>query len=194
MLIGSGTGAAQDTSGLARIEALLVRPQILCGHFDQSKVLVGLTKPVKSSGRFCVVAGKGILWRTLQPFASTLRLTRDEIIESRGDEVTQRLSAAQEPGVRVINDLLFSLLAGDLRRLTDTFSVDGKVGRNSWDATLAPRGSGMRGIIAGIELSGDNYVDHVLIRETGGDMTVIAFSGFTAGARAMQPDEARQFE
>ena len=50
MLIGSGTGAAQDTSGLARIEALLVRPQILCGHFDQSKVLVGLTKPVKSSG------------------------------------------------------------------------------------------------------------------------------------------------
>lgn len=196
-LIGWSAVGAQDTSHdatLARIQARLAKPQILCGHFEQSKILVGLTRPVKSSGRFCVVVGKGILWRTLQPFATTLRLTRDEITESSGDQVTQRLSAAQEPGVRAINDVLFSLLEGDLDRLTATFAVDGTLTRGSWDAALVPRGSTMRGVITRIELKGAQYVNHIVLHEAGGDVTDIAFSAFSAGAGALEPDEARQLE
>ena len=62
---------------VAKIQAMLARPKVLCGRFDQSKQLVGLKNPVTSHGRFCVVANKGILWRNLYPFPSTLRLTRD---------------------------------------------------------------------------------------------------------------------
>ncbi|HEY2988854.1 MAG TPA: outer membrane lipoprotein carrier protein LolA, partial [Candidatus Binatia bacterium] len=61
---------------VAQIQSMIARPKVLCGRFDQTKELVGLKKPLASNGRFCVVADKGVLWRSLQPFPSTLRLTR----------------------------------------------------------------------------------------------------------------------
>ena len=66
---------------VAQIQSILAKPKTLCGRFEQSKQLVGLKKPVASNGRFCVVADKGVLWRTLQPFPNTLKLTRDEIVQ-----------------------------------------------------------------------------------------------------------------
>jgi hypothetical protein len=65
----------------AKIQSMLAKPKVLCGRFDQTKQLVGLKKPVKSTGRFCVVAEKGVLWRSERPFANTIKLTRDEIIQ-----------------------------------------------------------------------------------------------------------------
>jgi hypothetical protein len=105
---------------------------VLCGRFDQTKHLAGMTRPLASSGRFCVVAGKGVLWRTLKPFPNTLRLTRDEIVHFQGERVAMRLDAKQEPTVRMINSVLFSLLAGDLAKLESLFEVEG-----SADATLS---------------------------------------------------------
>jgi len=31
---------------------MLAQPKVLCGHFDQSKQLAGLKKPMVSNGRF----------------------------------------------------------------------------------------------------------------------------------------------
>ncbi len=79
---------------------MLAKPKVLCGRFDQNKQLVGLKKPVTSNGRFCVVADKGVLWRTLQPFPNTLRLTRDEIVQIRGERVACGSTPSKEPTVR----------------------------------------------------------------------------------------------
>ena len=193
-VVASASLAAQGIDNLERIRALLARPDVLCGQFAQAKTLVGLQRPVKSSGRFCVVADKGVLWRTLQPFATTLRLTRDEIVESRGGDVTARMSAAQEPAVRVINDLLFSLLAGDMKRLTGTFDVASTIDGGTWQATLAPKDGGMKRAIGSIDLSGGEFVSHIVIRETGGDRTEITFTAIATGQGAMLADEAKQFE
>src|SRR4051794_39599331 len=81
---------------VAKIQSLLAKPDILCGRFDQNKQLTGMKKPLLSNGRFCVVAGKGVLWRTLQPFPSTLRLSRDEILQMHGDRVAVRIDSRQE--------------------------------------------------------------------------------------------------
>ena len=51
---------------VAEIQSMLAKPAALCGRFDQTKHLAGMKKPLASNGRFCVVAGKGVLWRTLQ--------------------------------------------------------------------------------------------------------------------------------
>ena len=78
---------------VAKIQSMLAKPNVFCGRFDQVKQLVGLKKPLASNGRFCVVSDKGILWRSLQPFPNTLRLTRNEIIQLQGERVTMRLDA-----------------------------------------------------------------------------------------------------
>ncbi|MBC8087907.1 MAG: outer membrane lipoprotein carrier protein LolA [Phycisphaerae bacterium] len=184
---------AQGDSSLGQIQKLVSRPPIMCGVFDQQKTLVGLKRPVRSSGRFCVVAEKGVLWNTLTPFASTLRLTREEIVQSQGERVTSRLSSREEPTVGVISELLFSVLAGDFKRLQSGFKIDAAAQPATWRARLVPKESGMRRVISAIELSGSDYVRQLTLFEASGDRTTISFTDMVAGRSALQPEEARAF-
>ena len=178
---------------VAEIQAILARPKVLCGRFDQTKQLAGLKNPLRSNGRFCVVAEKGVLWRSLQPFASTLRLTRDEIVQWQGERLAMRLNAKQEPTVRLINSLLFSVLAGDLGQLEKHFDVDGVVGDGAWSVKLKARDSGVAKVIGAIALDGAAYVKNIAIDEANGDRTRIVFSALQTGAQAMTSEEAALF-
>jgi hypothetical protein len=178
---------------VAKIQSMLAKPRVLCGRFDQTKRLVGLKKPLSSSGRFCVVADKGVLWRTLQPFPNTLRLTRDEIVQMQGGRVAMRLDAKQEPAVRIINSVLFAALAGDLDKLQTLFEIDGGIHNDRWSVTLKAREPALAKAIGAISLEGGAYVQNVNISEAGGDHTSIVFSSIQTGEDAMSADEAALF-
>jgi hypothetical protein len=184
---------AQAAAPVARIQAMLAKPAIMCGRFDQTKQLAGMKKPLASNGRFCVVAGKGVLWRTLQPFPNTLRLTRDEIVNYQGDRVAMRLDAKTEPTVRMINNVLFSLLSGDLGQLESLFEVDGTVDANSWNVALKARQAALDKAIGTIKLDGGAYVKNIVMSESGGDKTSIVFSAIQTGETAMTKEEAALF-
>ena len=184
---------AQAAAPIAKIQQMLSKPKVLCGRFDQSKQLTGLKKPLASNGRFCVVAGKGVLWRTLQPFPSTLRLTRDEIVNFQGERVALRLDAKQEPTVRMINSVLFAMLAGDLAQLDALFEVDGEAEGNRWHVALKAREAALAKAIGTIALEGDSYVKNIVINDAGGDRTSITFSAIQSGEGAMLPEEAALF-
>ncbi len=185
--------AAHAAAPVAKIQATLDKPKVLCGRFDQSKQLAGMKKPLASNGRFCVVSGKGVLWRTLAPFPSTLRLTRDEIVNFQGDRVAMRLDARQEPTVRMINSVLFAMLAGDFAQLDTLFETDGAIEGNAWHVALKAREPALAKAIGAISLAGDNYVRSITILEAGGDRTAITFSTMQSGEAAMLPEEAALF-
>jgi hypothetical protein len=178
---------------LSSIHRLLAKPKILCGRFDQTKQLVGLKNPLLSNGRFCVVADKGVLWRNLQPFAQTLRVTRDEVIQWQGDRVIMRLDARQEPALRLINSLLFSVLAGDFNQLEKHFELDGSLRDGAWSVKLKARESGVAKVISAIAIEGATYVKNIALDETNGDRTRIVFSALQSGEQAMSGDEAALF-
>lgn len=178
---------------VAKIQTMLAKPTILCGRFDQTKQLNGMKRPLASNGRFCVVSGKGVLWRSLQPFPTTLRLTKDEIVNYQGDRVAMRLDAKQEPTVRMINSVLFSLLAGDLGQLDSLFEVDGSATQTSWQVALKARQPALAKAIGAISLEGGSYVKTIHINEASGDQTNIVFSGIQTGESAMLPEEAALF-
>jgi hypothetical protein len=178
---------------VVEIQSMLAHPKILCGRFDQTKELVGLKKPLASNGRFCVIADKGVLWRSLEPFPSVLKLTRDEIVQLQGDRVAFRLDAKQEPAVRMINGVLFAALAGDLERLKNLFEIDGGVQNDRWSVTLKPRTAALSKAVGTIALDGGAYVRNVTIVEASGDRTKIVFSNIQTGDGAMSADEAALF-
>lgn len=184
---------ALPAAPVAKIQAMLAKPKVLCGRFDQSKQLTGIKKPLLSSGRFCVVQGKGVLWRTLQPFPGTLKLTRDEIVQMQGERVAARIDARQEPTVRTINSVLFSLLAGDFSQLETLFEVDGTVQADKWDVNLKAREAGLAKVIAGVALEGGAYVRNITLNEANGDRTHIVFSEMKTGESAMTAEEAALF-
>jgi hypothetical protein len=182
-------GAASVTE----IQSMLAKSDVLCGRFDQSKQLVGLKKPLTSNGRFCVVADKGALWRILQPFPNTLRVTRDAIVQLRGERVAMRLNAAKEPNVQMITSLLFALLAGDIRQLENSFIAQTAVTDSSWSVKLKAREPALARLIGGIVLDGDTFVRKVTINESSGDRTEIVFSAIRTGDGAMSREEAALF-
>jgi hypothetical protein len=175
------------------IPSMLAKPKVLCGRFDQKKQLVGLKNVVRSSGRFCVVADKGVLWRTLQPFPNTLRLNRDEIVQLRGDQVALRLDAKHEPTVGLINTVLFALLAGDLGELEKLFEIHGSIQNNAWSVTLKAREPSLAKAVGSIALEGGAYVRRITIHEASGDHTSIDFAALETGDGAMNVDEAKLF-
>jgi hypothetical protein len=185
--------AASAAAPVAKIQSMLAKPSVLCGRFDQTKQLAGMKKPLLSNGRFCVVNGKGVLWRTLQPFPDTLRLTRDEIVHYQGERVANRLDAKTEPTVRMINSVLFSLLSGDLSQLDTLFETDGTADANGWHVALKARKPELAKAIGAITLDGKAYVKNITIAEASGDRTDIVFSEMKTGDAAMLPEEAALF-
>ena len=185
--------AAYAAAPVAKIQAMLAKPDVLCGRFDQTKQLAGLKKPLASNGRFCVVTGKGVLWRTLKPFPNTLRLTRDEIVHLQGERVAMRLEAKNEPVVRMINGVMFSLLGGDLAQLEKLFEVDGTADAAGWQVALKAREPALAKAIGAISLEGGAYVKSIVMQEASGDRTTIVFSAMQAGPVAMTPEEAALF-
>ena len=191
-LLAAAGASAAAAAPTASIQAMLARPDQLCGRFEQTKQLAGMKKPLASSGRFCVVAGKGVLWRTLKPFASTLRLSRDEIVQLQGDRVAMRLEASREPTVRMINGVLFSLLSGDLGQLDTLFDVDGTAAAGAWKVTLKARNPALARAIGTISLDGGAYVRTIHMAEESGDRTDIVFSDIKTGPGSALPEEAAQ--
>jgi hypothetical protein len=104
-----------------------------------------------------------------------------------------RLDAKQEPAVRMINSVLFALLAGDLGQIEKWFLVDGGIHDNGWSVTLKAREPALAKAISSVVLEGDAYVKNITISETSGDRTSIVFSKIHTGDTAMNVDEAALF-
>jgi len=156
---------------LAEIQQRLHQPALARGRFEQDKRLAGFAKPLKSSGDYLLVRGKGVLWRTLTPFASQLALTRGAI---RADHF--QLDAGKEPSVRVVTGLMLALLDGNLAALQAQFELSGSLrGAQGWLAQLTPREPALARLFQRIELEGDRQVRRIQLFEAQGDQTLIRF-------------------
>ncbi|AMC34392.1 outer membrane lipoprotein carrier protein LolA [Janthinobacterium sp. B9-8] len=174
------------------VKERLTQPEILRGDFEQNKQVSGFKKPLVSRGDFLAARDLGVLWRTKTPFASTLKLSRDEIVAKQDGAVAFRLSASKEPSVRMINGLLFSLMNGDVSSLGELFKIEGSINGKSWQLTLTPKQAALSKIMRKIELSGDQFVRRILLDEANNDQTLIRFTAQNTDAISL--DERARFE
>lgn len=156
-----------------QVKAKLSDAPVQKGTFEQSKQVKGFKRPLKSSGAYVVTRGEGVQWNTLKPFPSELSVKADEISSKQGGTEVFRLDAKSEPTVRLITQLLFSLLAGDLAALESQFIATGEVGAARWSINLQPKSDGLKKVFARISLEGDASVRCVSLEEQNGDSTTI---------------------
>ena len=187
--------SAQAAPDLAQaVRERLVQTPVLRGEFEQQKQVQGFAKPLISRGSFVVARERGVLWLTKTPFASQLRLTRDEIKATQNGAVAFRLDASKEPSVRVINGLMFALLNGDIGSLSELFKIEGSAEGKAWQLHLTPRASTLAKLMTSIDLGGDRLVRGITILEASGDKTVIRFSAQSSEPANLTAEEAHQFE
>jgi hypothetical protein len=166
---------------------------VLRGAFEQRKSVKGFRNPLVSRGEFVVARQRGVLWRTLEPYASSLVVTRDRVLARQADgTVARRLQADEEPAVRAISETLFALMAADLTLLAQRFQLEGELGKDGWHLALLPRDAALGRWLQRVELEGDRFLRTVRLQEASGDQTQIRMSRH-AGATALTADEEAQF-
>lgn len=166
--------AAQAAPDLAlAVRERLQQPEWLRGDYTQTKKVPGFAKPLVSTGTFVAARGRGVLWRTLKPFASELRLTQNEIRATQGGQTAMRLDAAREPAVRLITTLMFSLLNGDVGGLADLFELSGSAKGANWQLALVPKPGALQQVLKKVELEGDSFVRRIQLFEANGDESLI---------------------
>ena len=180
---------------LAQVRQRLADAPVLRGEFEQRKTLKGFKNPLLSRGDFLVARDRGVVWRTREPFASALIVTRDRLLSRQADgSVGTQVNASSEPGIRAINEMLFALMAADLPTLSQRFRIEGQLqGKDAWHLTLVPRDAALAQWLTRIELDGDRFVRSVRLTEGQGDSSVILL-GAQATANALAPEDAARFD
>lgn len=191
----NSSASAKQTDLLAQVRQRLLDAPVMRGNFVQTKSVPGFRHPLISSGTFLIARGKGVMWHTLKPFASVLTITRDHLLSRQADgQVTTRVDAKDEPGLRAINLMLFAVMSADVTTLEQRFHITGALlDQAGWTLKLTPRDAMLAQWVTSIELSGDQVVRRVTLVEAQGGSSVITFTD-TVGAQTLSTDEARHFE
>jgi hypothetical protein len=190
VVLALGWRATGAVDPLAAVRARLVPTEVLRGAFAQTKKLAGFRQPLRSTGRFVLVRGRGVLWLTHQPFASTLVVTPDrlESLDAQGQRLS-RIDARDDPALRSINQLLLATLAADVEPLRALFTIDAElVGVLGWRLVLRAKDALLARQLERVTLAGESHVREVQLEERNGDSTHIVFSAWSR-ADAPEADE-----
>lgn len=175
--------AGQPLSGEALLRGPLARPaarlagaKVLRGRFTQRRHLSELPRPLTASGEFLFARELGVYWHTRKPFDSVVTLSPSGIVERAEGSETMRLSADDQPAVRMVAQVFLALFTLDMDSLERHFRVypesgDGNSG--PWSIRLEPRGDAIANVFVHANISGHDDVEQVVLTDARGDRTVI---------------------
>jgi hypothetical protein len=172
----------------------LAKTPVLRGTFVQRKFLSGIPKPLKSSGNYVISRDQGIWWHTLLPFDSDFILTPSSMVQLDDGKISARLTAEQQPGLRVVGDVFFSIFSLDPSGLAANFELFGQHGeRDLWTMGLRPKSGALRNVMSETVITGATRVDKVEFWDSHGDRTEITLSS-SANAAPLSAEEAALFK
>ncbi len=166
--------------------------QTLHGHFVQERHLEGFAHPVRSEGRFSLIPGRGLIWRTETPFPVITVVTPAGLVQSVDGVETTRLSTARLPFLAHLYAMMNGALAGDWSALETEFAVGRESAGSATRVTLTLRHSdasdavAIRSIIATV----DRFVEEVDLVKPGGDFDHLRFTDQQISTGPPAADEA----
>ena len=181
---------------LEAIKKELASSVTLKGAFEQTKKIRVIKKPLASSGDFLLLKDKGVLWRTVKPMESTLRITRDDISEIKNGKAAVLVSMKDQPALGLISRVLFAVFSTDVDELKRHFEFTRAQRPDEaghWAAALRPRDAMVRKAVERIEIAGGRVVESITLGEVNGDVSVIRFKDVSE-IRTPSKDDAALFE
>lgn len=171
---------AHPTAGRALLSTTLAQParalaqaQVLRGAFAHQRHLSEMPQPLTASGNFVFARELGVYWRTLQPFESELVLSERGVIQRDEGAESLRISAQEQPGVRVLADIFLALFTLDVRSMEASFELYAMSQGERWLVGLKPRSTALAHVFDRATLSGAQHVEQIVLTDARGDRTVI---------------------
>jgi hypothetical protein len=170
--------AAHAADDLAeRVIARLSSYPVVRADFVQEKMLPSLTKPVVSTGRMVLSREQGLLWQVEQP----VKLT---VVYSAGAAASGGAVEAE------MGRLVRAILAGDLRELRTSFTLEPQGELERWTIRLLPKARELAQYLRVIELAGGAHLESIGIDETSGEQLRVRMKNFVV-ATELAPAERK---
>ncbi|HYM34352.1 MAG TPA: outer membrane lipoprotein carrier protein LolA [Steroidobacteraceae bacterium] len=169
---------------LAEPSGNLAHSQVLQGRFTHRKYLSESPKPLNAAGEFTFARDLGVYWHTQQPFDSVFILTRQGIVQRDEGAETLRLSADEQPAVRVIGNIFLALFTLDLTTLDASFELYGAKQNAKWSIGLKPKSSAVASVFKQAVINGGKEVEQIILTDKHDDRTIIDLQAVTHTADA----------
>ena len=164
---------AQADISFMQLSRIASMPDELQGSFRQEKYLAVIDTSLKSSGRYSYRRGESMRWQILEPIQSELLMTPDGLSSRQGNDEILRLDTGGSPGAAIMGEILFALLGAQWELLQKYFELSGNIEGQQWQAVLIPRDAIVAHLFDRVELQGADFLERVILHETGGDITRI---------------------
>jgi outer membrane lipoprotein-sorting protein len=167
------SGSALLNTTLAAPAKTLANAKVLKGRFVHQKHLSEVPQPLTANGEFTYARELGVYWHTIAPFDSVFILTQRGIVQRDEGAETMRLSAQEQPAVRVIADIFLALFTLDVSSLSASFDLYGKSQGERWIVGLRPKSATIGSVFKQATITGAKVVEQVVLVDAHGDRTVI---------------------
>jgi hypothetical protein len=142
---------------------------VLKATFTQQRYLKDIPRPIQSKGELLLWNGKGVLWKTQEPFPNTILLTTKGLFQGEKGQRISLMGATQGGQESTLFEMLSKILSGSFSELTAFTISSSPSSHGKWKLTLTPTQSSLKEFIASIETEGDQYISHLIIYRTNGD-------------------------
>jgi Outer membrane lipoprotein carrier protein LolA len=188
------TGSALLDTTLAAPAKTLADAKVLTGRFVHQKHLSEIPQPLIANGEFTYARGLGVHWHTIEPFDSVFVLTQRGIFQRDEGAETVRLSAQEQPAVRVIADVFLALFTLDVSSLSSTFDLYGKSQGERWIVGLRPKSATIGSVFKQATITGAKNVEQVVLIDAHGDRTIIDLKDIRYSPASPGPDVQALFK
>ena len=144
-------------------------------EWTMERRLAGAASALKSSGRVDCRAGESIVWKTLEPFETSVTMSTNSMIFV--DEDGRREKPLDElPHYADIRKATDAFVAGDRTAFDGVFSLaETSLPGGGWRLEFKPEISAMKHLFTAIELSGAALPTNAVIHNADGGRSVIRF-------------------
>lgn len=160
-------------------------PASLHGDFAQTRRLAGVGRPFVSRGRFVLLAGRGLVWRALEPVPASIVLTPRGVFSLDPSGRSRRLG----PGGQALK-LMGQILAGRFDALGGAFRVVREGDAERWRLKLSPKPGPLARALRSAEVEGSGPLARSAdLVSASGDETEVRFLNVAPGPADLTPSE-----
>lgn len=167
---------------------------LIRADFEQTKQISGLKQPLMSTGKVIISQQDGLWWQQNKPFALTLLLTNNQMVQTVANQPKHVITAESNPQLFQFNHLLTAMFKADRVVLEKNFTVSLTTTEQGWQLTLIPKVSPLDKLFRQIRLTGSQFLESIEMDDQQHDQTVIRFSNHRVQPTQLSQDERRYFQ
>lgn len=157
---------ADEKSSFSFVDTIcqgLAENQNTTGTFTQTKVISQSGRKLKSTGTF-IISSYGIMWKTEKPFANTLIITEDKMIQTTASGNKSILDGSENQIFKSISSVLQSIFMGNTQDLYKNFDIVVKSSQSdNWIIELSPKDANIASVMKIFTLSGAIQKDRTIL-------------------------------